>query len=142
MTTEVVTIDKDDTYGEVVRKLVENKITGAPVLDSNDYLIGIVTEFDLSHILFALNDVLEDGFTGNGSGTKNEKLTEAMNREISDFIIKDVHTVSPDTTLMEAGRIMLVNDIDRMPVMKGDKIIGIIGRRKLFRHIFKENLNF
>ena len=105
MTRSVLTAKPETLVVDIVRLMARNKITGLPVVDANNRLIGVVSESD---IIGKAGDTVEDIMT-NGSWTVNE-----------------------DTTLGEAAEVMLRRRIRRLPVVKGDnELIGLLSRSDL-----------
>jgi CBS domain-containing protein len=105
MTRSVLTAKPETLVVDIVRLMSRNKITGLPVVDANNKLIGVVSESD---IIGKTGDTVEDIMT-NGSWTVNE-----------------------DTTLGDAAEVMLRRRIRRLPVVKGDnELIGLLSRSDL-----------
>lgn len=133
MTTDVITVSPDMSVEELGRLFIEKSISGAPVMDVHNKLIGIVTENDLIkqnkrlHIptLLRLFDVLIplEGFR---SVEKEIKLMAAST--VSEICSKKVISVSPETTLQDIATIMTEKGVHLIPVMSSDKLVGIIGK--------------
>ena len=105
MTRSVLTAKPDALVVDIVRLMARNKITGLPVVDATNRLIGVVSESD---IIGKAGDTVEDIMT-NGSWTVNE-----------------------DTTLGDAAEVMLRRRIRRLPVVTGDnELIGLLSRSDL-----------
>lgn len=140
MTTEVITVNSATTIDELARLLIENKISGAPVLDDNGDLIGIVTENDLIsqnkrlHIPTIVR--LFDAFIMLESPSKIEKELRKMSATtVNDICSKKVITVTEDTSLEEVATIMSEKKVHLLPVVEGNKIKGIIGKIDLIKGI-------
>ena len=105
MTRNVLTAKPETAVVDIVRMMAKNKITGLPVVDTDNHLIGVVSESD---IIGKAGDTVADIMT-NGSWTVNE-----------------------DTTLGDAAEVMLRRRIRRLPVVKGDnELIGLLSRSDL-----------
>jgi tRNA nucleotidyltransferase (CCA-adding enzyme) len=114
MTKDIITIQPDTTIGEAITQLVDHQISGVPVLDNNKELVGVVTEKDL---LVAF-DFLR----------KTEEPVQA-------FMSKGVIGVNPDTSVDEISRLLVQRNIKRVPVVDNNKLIGIVSRRDVLKHI-------
>lgn len=138
MTKDVITVRPETSIEELARILIENRISGAPVVDDNGNLIGIVTENDLIsqnkrlHIptVFRLFDafiMLE----------RPKKIEEEIKRltatTVWDICTKNVITVNEDTPLQEIATIMSEKKVHLIPVMRDKMIAGIIGKADLIK---------
>jgi CBS domain-containing protein len=134
MTTEVVTVRADTPFKEVVELLVERRISGVPVVDADDRLLGLVTEadlmskeaFDLRHRrpLAAVADLISGAsrWTGKAAGlTARDVMTD------------QVVTVTPSDDVHHAARRMLDLGVKRLPVVDGVQLVGIVSRQDLLR---------
>lgn len=112
MTTEVISVPPDATAIEVIEILLNNKISGVPVVDAQQRAIGVLSELDL---LLALDHV--------GSGVQARKLMNSP-----------VISVSPETEIEDVYAIFRDRNIRRVPVLDPDqKVLGIISRRDCLR---------
>lgn len=138
MTRDVITVRPETSIEELARILIENRISGAPVVDDKGNLIGIVTENDLIsqnkrlHIptVFRLFDALI-------MLERPKKIEEEIKRltatRVWDICTKNVITVDEDTPLQEIATIMSEKKVHLIPVMKDKKIAGIIGKADLIK---------
>ena len=113
MTEDVVTIPSGTTVQETVRTLLDRRISGAPVVDENGLLIGIISEFELMEMIY------------------NQDM---KHRPIDEFMTEDVITASESTMLSDICNIMMVLRIRRVPVTRDDRIVGLISRPDLVRY--------
>jgi CBS domain-containing protein len=132
MTTPVVTIGADETVEHAARLLLERNISGLPVVDGNGDLVGIVTHSD-----FFLNPVRYPGVDGHlysllgqliGSGEMERAAHAVAQRKVSDIMRREVTTVTEDTDVKTVAELMLRQDVRRLPVVGGKKVVGIICR--------------
>ena len=102
-----VTILKDNTVGDALQLMQENKIGGIPVVDEKGYLIGIVTNRDL-------------------------RFQSDMNRKIEEVMTKENIVTTHDTDLKRAAEVLLANKIEKLPVVDNDgKLVGLITYRDI-----------
>lgn len=140
MTKNVTTVRAATTIEELARILMEHKISGAPVVDDNENLIGIVTENDLIsrdkrlHIPTVMR--LFDSFIMLESPGRIEKEIKKMTAiTVNDIYTKEVITVAEDTPVQDIATIMSEKKVHLIPVVEGKKILGIIGKIDLIKGI-------
>lgn len=123
MTTPVITIGPDVPIQDALQLMRKSKIRRLPVVDKNNALVGLVSEKDV------LNASPSDA-TSLSIWEINYLLSKI---ETGDIMITNVITVSPDTPIEEAARIMADNKIGSLPVMDGVEIVGIVTETDLFK---------
>jgi CBS domain-containing protein/gamma-glutamylcysteine synthetase len=114
MLTDLFTVQKDDIV-ELVAELMDwNTIRYTPVEDTKGRLVGLVTaRLVLRHLL----------------RSKNSK----KNTLVSDIMLKNPHTVTQDTNILEAMRIMREHKIGCLPVVNGDELVGLISESEFLK---------
>lgn len=138
MVTEVITVKQHATIEEIARVLVDNKISGVPVVDEAGRLMGIVTEGDLLHketnprLPNAVN-ILGAIIYYNGVERYNEDFKKLMAGQALNIMTDKVVTISADQEIEEIAKLMLEHGIKRIPVVEGDQIIGIISRADIVK---------
>ncbi|HBR21492.1 MAG TPA: hypothetical protein DD713_02820 [Nitrospiraceae bacterium] len=140
MTRNVTTVGATTTIEELARILMEHKISGVPVVDDNENLIGIVTENDLIsqnkrlHIPTVMR--LFDAFIVLESQSKVEKEIKRLTAiTVDDIYIKEIITVAEGTPVQDIATIMSEKKVHLIPVVEGKKILGIIGKIDLIKGI-------
>jgi len=143
MNRNVVTITKDTSVEALGRLFIEKNISGAPVVDAENNIFGIVTENDLInqnkriHIPTMLR--LFDAFIPlGGFGNVEEEIRKMSASKVSEICSREVVTVSPDTTLQDIATIMSEKNIHLLPVVSSGKIEGIIGKIDIIKGILGE----
>ena len=116
MTEDVLTVAPEDTLGEAAAKMTEQGI-GAVVVSDFGRMIGILSERD---IMRAVADRVHS--------------SEARVRE---WMTPDPVTATPDTPVDEAGRTMLEHGFRHLPVVEGERAIGIVSLRDVAEHELK-----
>jgi CBS domain-containing protein len=114
MTSPVVTVTPDTSLKDVARILVERGINSVPVVDAAGRLCGIVSEADLLALEAA-----------SSRGSPPHTVKEVMS--------KSVYTLAEDTDAAAAARMMLRHRLKSVPVVAGDRVVGIVARRDLLR---------
>lgn len=140
MTTDVVTVQPDVPFREVVATLAAHQISGVPVVSEDRQVLGVVSEADLlvreerkasqrdAHAVFGARRRHTDrvvGSTGVGDTAGSMMSSPAV-------------TVTPSTTIVEAARLLSRYGIKRLPVIDQDeRLIGIVSRADLLRIFLK-----
>ncbi len=142
MKTKVITFTPETSVKEAAKKLIENKISGAPVVNKKGKVIGIVTDTDLimqdAKIHFPTYLHLLDGFIYLGSIKKFEKnLKKAIGAKVKDVMSKEIISVTKDQSIEDVATLLVDKQIDRVPVMEGDRLLGIITKADIVRSISK-----
>ena len=107
MTENPITVEYYEDEKEAIKKMIENKISCLPVMDKNK-VVGIITKTDL---LKYASDTLPD------------------NKIVEDYMSKDVITIKPYNSILQAVKKMKENKIKKLVVVEGKTPIGIISER-------------
>jgi len=141
MIKKVVTVKSGQTLIEAAQILVKNNISGAPVLDKDGNLIGILSEKDLFHALYPdIRDILRDVKLWLGKNKIKHRVAAKRKIIIDRLMTKKVFTVDENDEVLKAGSLMLQAKIHRLPVVKNKKLVGIVSRRDIFRNLLKKDL--
>jgi CBS domain-containing protein len=136
METEVVAAHPDDDVQSVVTLMREHELPGVPVVDADGRVVGIVTEADLilrdeeADLHLPLHIDLMGAVIYLGRLSKyEERLKRALASTVADLMTADPVTVSPDTSVQEAGRVIAERKHNRLPVVDGDgRLVGVVTR--------------
>jgi CBS domain-containing protein len=138
MTRRVITVIADTPVTDIATLFLERHISAAPVVDENERMVGIVSEGDLvvrsdlgtdEHRHSWWLRLLNDNATLAGDYLKSHGKTAA------DVMSHNVVAVSEDTPVSEIARLMEQKHIKRVPVLDGDKIVGLVSRANIIRQI-------
>jgi CBS domain-containing protein len=133
MTRNVISVKADESILSAARLMLQNRISGLPVLDASGALVGIVTE----------GDFLRRGELGTtkrrprwvefllGPGKLAEEYVHQSGRKVFDVMTRDPRTVSEDDTLETVVAQMERHRVKRLPVVRQGKLVGIISRANL-----------
>ena len=109
MEADVVACRPENTWKQIADLMSHGGFGDVPVIDKDKTLLGIVTEFDLLKILM--------------EGKDSNNVTAL------DVMTKDVVTVSEETDSVEIINILETKHLIRVPVLRNDKLVGIVARR-------------
>jgi acetoin utilization protein AcuB len=127
MSREVTTIGVPDSCHEAAARMYHAKIRHLPVVDAGGRLVGIVTDRDLRHRLFA------PGVFSRIGTMPVEALLKAV--PVSEIMSAPVVAVSPTDDLERAARRMLEDKVGSLPVVEDGRVLGIITETDLLRRI-------
>lgn len=138
LTRDVVTVKPDTTLDEVARILTDKKISGLPVVNDIGNLVGIISEGDLlrkdskvefpSYINILGGIIYLDSFHD-----YLEELKKVVAQEVEQLMQKDVVSISPEASVEDMATLMVVNNINRLPVVEDGKLVGIVTRADIIK---------
>ena len=123
MTRRLVTFHPNQTMNEVVDKLLEKRISGAPVVDEHNNLVGVISEGD------CLKEVVK--------GKYNNHPT--LHGLVSEHMATDVKFVVPEMNIFELAQMFLTLRLRRFPVLQEGKLVGQISQKDVMRAVLKLN---
>jgi CBS domain-containing protein len=133
MTRTVISVEPDASVLQAIRLMLQRHISGLPVVDKAGRLVGMVTE----------GDFLRRAETGTqtqrprwleflvGPGRLAEDYARSHGRKVADVMTTEPVTVNEDTPLDEVVRLMEKRQIKRLPVIRDDRLVGIVSRANL-----------
>jgi CBS domain-containing protein len=148
MNRAVVTVSPTMTLERAAERLVERGISGAPVVDENGRLVGILSESDLlRHLKRAAEETLGERYLSEPahslalfsflSEREHAAVDEVYRRlrstRVADAMTKRVETVSPADSLETVAGVMIEHDVNRVPVVEEGRVVGIVTRADLAR---------
>ena len=137
MTRPVLTVSPDTTIGEAANLMLQRHISGLPVVDAAGKLVGIVSEGDFirrseigtqrrrSRLLKLIL----------GPGQAATDFVHEHGCRIADIMTHEPVTISEDTPLETIVMLMEKNKLKRLPVMRGEKLVGIVSRANLLQAV-------
>ena len=116
MTTDIIAVERQTLISRAVEILLENKITGRPVVNDKNILVGIISEKD---VLSWLSD------------------QEDNSAKVEDYMTKDVICFEQDEDLIAICECLIMNHFRRVPIVDQGKLVGIISRKDLIKYILE-----
>jgi CBS domain-containing protein len=101
MTRDVITVSSTLTVKQLAMMLIKNQISGAPVANKNGKIVGVVSEAD---------------------------IVSKKGKDVKAIMTKQVITVAENDPVEKIAQLMTSHRIKRLPVMRGDKLVGIVSR--------------
>ena len=115
MSGDPVTFTPETDIHRAIKALLEHRISGAPVLDGEGRLVGVLTKKDCLKIAFSASYHQEWG------------------GRVAEFMSAEVKTVDADTDVVEVAELFLNSRFHRFPVMRNGRLVGIISRHDVLR---------
>lgn len=140
MNKNIITIQEDAAIEEVADILTKNNISGAPVVNKEGKLVGMVTEGDLLHketnprtpgYLNILGALIYIG----GIEKYKQDLKKLAAIKASEIMTTNVITVNGDVKVEQVAAMMVNHNINRVPVVENDTLVGIISRADIVKTI-------
>lgn len=139
MVKKVITINKDESVKKLSDLLIKHKISGVPVIDDEDKLVGIATEGDLivkdADLHFPRYFKLLDSIIYLESLNKfKQSLKKYLGTKVEDIMTSPVRTVREDTPVSDIANMMIKYNINRVPVIDSrGNLAGIITRADIVK---------
>ncbi|NQU99324.1 MAG: CBS domain-containing protein [Parcubacteria group bacterium] len=142
MRKKVITCHEDTPVKEVARKLVENNITGMPVVKGQE-IVGIVTEADLIMQRAKLHmpsyiQLLSSFLYLEDPGEVEEELKKILATKASELMTPEVVTVDPDYSVEDVASLIEEEHINPVPVVRDETLVGIVSREDIVKLLIRE----
>ena len=116
MTTDVIVVKRHTPLSRVIEILVDNNITGLPVVNDDGTLAGIISEKDVLSLVYDSEDDLAN---------------------VEDFMTIDVVSFEQDEDLIAICECLVKNDFRRVPIVADGKLVGVISRKDIIKYILE-----
>jgi CBS domain-containing protein len=142
MTRQVLTVTPDMSIKDLAQFLLQHKISGAPVVDEQGRLLGLITEKELIEQKKSLHiptvvTIMEAVIYLESPKHFEQELKEILASKVEDLYLKDIVTVQEATELERIATLMSESEAQLLPVMQGVELVGIIGKADMVRAITK-----
>ena len=138
METNIICITPDTEITRAVEVLLNNHINGAPVVDAQEEVVGILCQSDL---IFQQKDIpippiftiLDGLFPLSSSKKLDEEFKKMSATRVEQAMVTKVTSVTPDTPVAEIASLMVEKHFHTIPVVDGKKLVGIIGKEDILK---------
>jgi CBS domain-containing protein len=121
MSKRLVTLAKDTDVIDAVKKLLDHKITSAPVVDQRGHLLGMFSEKDV------MNIVLETVYN------------QSMSGKVGDYMTKEVISVDAESSIVDLAEKFQQSSVRSYPVFQDNDLVGIVSRTDVLRALASNN---
>jgi CBS domain-containing protein len=122
MATNLLVFRPEQPILEAIEQLIKRRVSGAPVVDENKALVGVLSELDCLRMLASDEFYLEQHEEG---------------ASVRQFMTSGGRTIPPDLGIYAISHYFLTSPIRRLPVVENDKLIGQVSRRDVLRGMEK-----
>lgn len=139
MTRDVVTARKGTSIEEAMRLMAKHQVSGLPVVDTEGCLVGIITESDvLLKGLHAPSEMrVEVGLFAPEPDAVDDAYRRAQSQCVEDAMTKKVVAFMENSLVVDIARAMIERAVNRVPIVDGCKVVGIVSRRDVIRAMSK-----
>lgn len=138
MARDVICLNEDTDITTAVEVLLNNHINGAPVVNGAGEIVGILCQSDL---VFQQKEIpvppiftiLDGIFPLSSSKKLDAEFKKMAATRVADAMVREVTTVDPDTPLAEIASLMVEQHFHTIPVVRDNKILGIIGKEDILK---------
>ena len=137
MTRHVITVDAETPLIEAAKLMLQHHISGLPVVDRAGTPVGIVSEGDF----IRRSEIGTQRKRGRwlkfllGPGSSAKDFVHAHGRKVGEIMTEDLCTVTEEVPLEDAVRLMERRNVKRLPVVRGETLVGILTRSDLLRTV-------
>ncbi len=140
MCVDVKTCTPDTPIKDIATIMCFNKISGLPVVDDDNIVVGIISEKDILCSMFPdMKELVESGSKPDFEAMEKD-YSSVLNKTVDDLMTRVVATVSPDMPILRAASMMWLRKIRRIPVTEDNKLIGILSMGDVHKAVFQESL--
>jgi CBS domain-containing protein len=142
MAKNVLTVTPDTSISQAADLLLQYHVNGMPVVDEENKLVGIICQSDIitqqKNLPLPSIFTLLDGIIPLTSMSNMEKEVQKMAAtKVGEAMTQDPVSVTPDTELEDMAEIMVTKNYHTLPVVEGDKLVGVIGKEDVLKTLTK-----
>ena len=144
MTTEVLTFKPEDKVQAAAEAMAKRSIGGAPVVDGDGKVVGMLRDDDLivsdvrlhaPTVISVLGAYLE---LPSSASRFDKEVRKAVGATVADVMTENPETCGEDATVEEVATILHEHNLSRLPVVRDDKLVGIVARGDILKEIVKK----
>ena len=140
MNSDVKTVKPDSLARDVAMVMCLQKISGMPVIDDDNNIVGIISEKDILQHMFPDVDEAMTMDSKPDFEDMEKSYAETLGMRVSELMTSNVATVSADMPCLKAASMMWLRKVRRIPVTDGKKLVGIVSIGDVHRAIFQQQL--
>ncbi len=137
MTRSVITVTPETTIVEAANTMLQKHVSGLPVVNATGKLVGIISEGDF----IRRSEIGTQRRRGRflrfilGSGKQASDFVHEHGRKVAEIMTPELLTITEDTALEEIVELMERNKVKRLPVIRDNKVVGIVSRANLLQAV-------
>ena len=138
MKQEVYTVSEETSIRDALHLITEKKISGVPVTDGSQNLIGFLSDGDILRFLADVEPLFINASALQELPNFEERTKELMAMQVRDIAKKQVISVGAEMELGEVCQILTENHIKKAPVLENGKMIGIINMSNITKYVLRK----
>jgi len=135
MTTKIVKVSPNNSVRQACKIMLDNHVSGIPVVDDDGHLLGIISEGDLIRRTELGGGAFAPTETAMPAEARADAYVKRSSWKVGDTMSRDPVTIDEETSLTRVAQLMQEHGIKRVPVMRAGELIGIVGRADLLQAI-------
>ena len=144
MTTDVLSFKQADKVQAAAEAMAERRIGGAPVVDDDHHVVGMLRDDDLivsdvrlhmPTVISVLGAYLE---LPSSASRFDKEVRKAVGATVGDVMTENPETCSEDNTVEEVATVLHEHHVSRLPVVRDGRLVGIVSRGDILREIVKK----
>jgi CBS domain-containing protein len=144
MTAPVVSATADTSVGRIAELMHEKAISGVPVVNDSNRVIGIVTDFDLVMRITPIDPphflpLLEGRIPLETKGHFERRIRHQVGAAARDVMTEEVITIGADENIESLAQVMVGNRIDLVPVVENGRLVGVVSRADVIRWMTRDH---
>ncbi len=135
MVRHVITVHPDTDVADAIKLLSEHDVSALPVVDSEDHVIGIISEADLIHRVEIGTEKHRPWWLEavTGASALAEDFAKSHGKKVEELMTTDVVSATEDTPLSEIAALLERKRIKRVPIVRDGKLLGVVSRSNLIQ---------
>jgi len=143
MNRKVLTVRSDESVAKVAALICLNNISGVPVVNEENRLVGIVSEKDILRAMYpSYTEFHDDPVRSRDFEDMETRYPNVVHLKVEEVMTSKVITASPHDPLLKAASTMILRKVRRLPVVEEGELVGIISQGDIHQAIFKAYLSF
>ena len=143
MTKDVISVSPEMEITTAAKILLEKRINGLPVIDASGRLVGILCQSDLvaqqkSIPIPSVFTLLESFIPLTSIKRIDKEVEKIAALTVKQAMTPNPVTVGPETDIEEVAKLMVDKKYHTLPVMEGDKVVGIVGKEDVLKTLLSE----
>jgi CBS domain-containing protein len=143
MKQEVITVNDTDLIRPVIERLIQSGISGVPVINAEQEVVGYTSDGDIMRAIGKHKDIIVDTFLyveviKGDEEDYGDRIRHILNRPVMELARRKVVTADADTEMEEIAVTLGSKRSKKLPILKAGRLVGIISRRDVIRHSFKQ----
>lgn len=144
MTKDLITVSPETDITEAAKTLLEKHINGLPVIDEKEMLVGIICQSDLIALqkrvrLPSVFTLLDTFIPVRSQKSIDKELEKIAATKVAHAMTTDPIVVGPESTVEDIATLMVEKNLHTLPVVEGEKLVGVVGKEDVLATLMPAN---